>query len=94
MRSGDRLTRALKLLTASGGTWTFARTVTDERERAILEKRLLPPEGVAPLTLQDIGREFGLTRERARQIEAKLTARLRDYVRAEIPDFQLLVADE
>jgi RNA polymerase sigma-32 factor len=72
----------------------FARTVTDERERAILEKRLLPPEGVAPLTLQDIGREFGLTRERARQIEAKLTARLRDYVRAEIPDFQLLVADE
>jgi RNA polymerase sigma-32 factor len=72
----------------------FARTLTDERERAILEKRLLPPEGVTPLTLQDIGKEFGLTRERARQIEAKLTARLRDYVRAEMPDFKLLVADE
>jgi len=68
----------------------FARTVTDERERAILEKRLLPPEGVAPLTLQDIGREFGLTRERARQIEAKLTARLRETLKEEIPDFELL----
>ena len=31
-----------------------------------------------------------LTRERARQIEAKLTARLRDFLRAEIPDFELL----
>jgi RNA polymerase sigma-32 factor len=37
-----------------------------------------------------VGDQFGLTRERARQIEAKLTARLRDYMRAEIPDFELL----
>ena len=35
-------------------------------------------------------RRFKLTRERARQIEAKLTARLREYLRAEIPDFELL----
>ena len=41
----------------------------------------------------DIGARFGLTRERARQIEAKLTARLRDYVKAEIPDFDLLGPD-
>jgi RNA polymerase sigma-32 factor len=69
---------------------TFARTVTDERERAIFEQRLLPPDGVEPLTLQEIGARFQLTRERARQIEAKLTARLRDYLKSEIPDFELL----
>ncbi len=68
----------------------FARTVTDERERAIFEQRLLPPDGVEPLTLQEIGARFELTRERARQIEARLIARLREYLKAEIPDFELL----
>jgi RNA polymerase sigma-32 factor len=68
----------------------FAKTVTDEKERFIFEKRLLPRDGEAPLTLQEVGDRFRLTRERARQIEAKLTARLRDHLRAEIPDFELL----
>jgi RNA polymerase sigma-32 factor len=72
----------------------FARTITDEKERYIFEHRLLPPEGAAPLTLQEVGQRFRLTRERARQIEAKLTARLRDHLRAEIPDFELLTPPE
>jgi RNA polymerase sigma-32 factor len=69
---------------------TFARTITDEKERFIFEKRLLPPDGEQPLTLQEVGDRFKLTRERARQIEAKLTTRLRDWLKAEIPDFELL----
>ncbi len=68
----------------------FGKTLTDEREKAIFQDRLLPPEGTEPATLSDLGDRFGLTRERARQIEAKLTARLRDYMRAEIPDFDLM----
>jgi RNA polymerase sigma-32 factor len=68
----------------------FAETVTDEKERYIFEHRLLPPDGETPLTLQEIGDRFKLTRERARQIEAKLTARLRAFIQAEIPDFELL----
>jgi RNA polymerase sigma-32 factor len=68
----------------------FAETITDEKERFIFEKLLLPPEGEAPLTLQEVGDRFRLTRERARQIEAKLTARLREWLKAEIPDFELL----
>jgi RNA polymerase sigma-32 factor len=68
----------------------FAKTLTDEKERVIFEERLLPAGGKAPLTLQEIGDRFHLTRERARQIEAKLTARLRDWLREEIPDFELL----
>jgi RNA polymerase sigma-32 factor len=72
----------------------FAATLTDEKERYIFEHRLLPPDGKEPLTLQEIGDHFKLTRERARQIEAKLTSRLRDHVRAEIPDFELLTPSE
>ena len=68
----------------------FARTITDEKERYIYEHRLLPPDGRTPLTLQEVGDRFKLTRERARQIEAKLTGRLRAYLKSEIPDFELL----
>jgi RNA polymerase sigma-32 factor len=68
----------------------FAGTITDEKERFIFEHRLLPPDGVEPLTLQEIGDRYALTRERARQIEARLTSRLRGYLREEIPDFELL----
>jgi RNA polymerase sigma-32 factor len=68
----------------------FAKTLTDEKERFIFERRLLPADGEQPLTLQEIGDRFKLTRERARQIEAKLTGRLRDWLKAEIPDFELL----
>ncbi|HET9553615.1 MAG TPA: RNA polymerase factor sigma-32 [Anaeromyxobacteraceae bacterium] len=67
----------------------FAATLTDEKERFVFEHRLLPPEGTEPLTLQEVGDRFRLTRERARQIEAKLTARLREHVRQAIPDFEL-----
>jgi RNA polymerase sigma-32 factor len=39
------------------------------------------------MTLQEVGDRYGFTRERARQIEARLTGRLRDYLRKELPDF-------
>jgi RNA polymerase sigma-32 factor len=68
----------------------FSKTLTDEKERYIFEHRLLPPEGTEPLTLQQIGDRYQLTRERARQIEARLTSRLRGYLKEEIPDFELL----
>jgi RNA polymerase sigma-32 factor len=72
----------------------FAATIKDPKERYIFDRRLLPPEGEQPLTLQEIGAHFKLTRERARQIEAKLTARLREHIQKEIPDFELLVPPE
>jgi RNA polymerase sigma-32 factor len=68
----------------------FAATLTDEKEKFIFEHRLLPPEGIEPLTLQEVGDRYRLTRERVRQIEAKLTARLREHLRQAIPDFELL----
>jgi len=39
------------------------------------------------MTLQEVGDKFGFTRERARQLEARLTDRLREHLRRELPDF-------
>ena len=72
----------------------FAATLTDEKERFIFEHRLLPPDGEEPLTLQQVGDRFELSRERARQIEAKLVNRLRARLAAEIPDFELMTPPE
>jgi RNA polymerase sigma-32 factor len=46
----------------------------DARERAILEERLLAD---SPITLRDLGDRFGISRERARQLEDRLKKRLR-----------------
>jgi RNA polymerase sigma-32 factor len=72
----------------------FAATLVDEKERLIFHHRLLPPDGEEPLTLQQIGDRFHLTRERARQIEAKLVRRLRERMKEEIPDFELMEPPE
>jgi RNA polymerase primary sigma factor len=47
-----------------------------ERERRVLELRFGLADG-RPRTLEEIGKEFNLTRERIRQIEAKALAKLR-----------------
>lgn len=62
----------------------FGKTLKD-KERYIFEKRLVSEE---PLTLQEIGDHYGLTRERARQIEAKLVRELKEWIQAEVPDFK------
>ena len=46
------------------------------------------------MTLQQIGDVWGVTRERARQLEARLTGRLREYLRKELPDFAELSVKE
>ena len=52
-----------------------------ERERAVIELRYGLGE-VGPLTLEEIGKEVGLTRERVRQIEVQTLHMLRDSGRA------------
>jgi RNA polymerase sigma-32 factor len=39
-----------------------------------------------PLTLQELGDEFGISRERVRQLEARLHHKLRDYLKDELGD--------
>ncbi|HEY6051391.1 MAG TPA: RNA polymerase factor sigma-32, partial [Thermoanaerobaculia bacterium] len=62
----------------------FGKTLTDEKDKFLFEHRVAAEE---PMTLQEVGNRYGFTRERARQLEARLTGRLRDYLRKELPDF-------
>jgi RNA polymerase sigma-32 factor len=64
----------------------FGKTLTDPKEIYLFEHRLAVQEG-EPKTLQQVGEKFGFTRERARQLEARLTDRLRQNLRKELPDF-------
>ncbi|MBI5414430.1 RNA polymerase sigma factor RpoD [Candidatus Peregrinibacteria bacterium] len=48
------------------------------RERKIIEMRFGLLDGVSH-TLEEVGKEFGVTRERIRQIEAKVLQKLRDH---------------
>jgi RNA polymerase primary sigma factor len=50
----------------------------DARERKVLELRF-GLRGEEPRTLEEVGRRFGITRERIRQIEAKTLAKLHAY---------------
>jgi RNA polymerase sigma-32 factor len=54
-----------------------------DKEMAIFDQRLVADE---PLTLQELGDRFGISRERVRQLEQRLTGRLRDYLREEMGD--------
>ncbi len=56
-----------------------------ERDQRILRERVLAEE---PRTLADMGEEFGITRERVRQLEARIVEGLRRYVQESMVDFE------
>ncbi len=49
----------------------------DDRERQIVHERLLPEDDDSAASLAQLGRRMGVTRERVRQIEVALKAKLR-----------------
>jgi RNA polymerase sigma-32 factor len=63
------------------------KTTLDEREEDILRNRLLSE---SPLTLDDLGAKYGITKERTRQLEARIIKRLRDYMKKDVQDFDHL----
>jgi len=62
----------------------------NEKEKVILEQRLLSDE---PQTLQAIADQFGISRERVRQIEANLLKKLRKVIEREMPDLKEFLAE-
>jgi RNA polymerase sigma-32 factor len=56
------------------------RQLLNEKEKKILDARILAEE---PKTLQEVADLYGLTRERARQIEAKVIIKLREFLTTE-----------
>ena len=63
----------------------------DGREHRIMSERVLAQD---PRTLQEIGDEFGLTRERVRQLEKGLVDRLREYLNENVVDFEYYAPGE
>ena len=62
----------------------FRKTLSGkDKEIAIFDHRLVAED---PMTLQELGDKFGISRERVRQLEQRLLARLRDYLKREMGD--------
>ncbi len=62
----------------------FGETLTG-KDRTIFEKRLLTEE---PMTLQEIGEMYEISRERVRQIEERLKKRLKQYLLTDMRDLE------
>jgi len=59
------------------------------KDLAVYERRLEPlMRDEEPLTLQEIGDEFGISRERVRQIEVRVKKRFADFLRQQVPDIK------
>ncbi len=67
----------------------FAETL-EGREKVVFGDRLISE---TPLTLQEIGDKYGITKERARQIEEQIKKKLRDYMREHYPDYKILTEE-
>lgn len=70
----------------------FKKTLKD-KEFDIFQNRLLAEK---PATLQEIGNQYGITRERTRQIEARLLRKIKEFLEKEIPgieDYQIKIGE-
>jgi RNA polymerase sigma-32 factor len=72
----DELTEDLQLRSAVARRREEIAATLDGRERTIFEQRLVAEK---PITLRQLGDMFGISRERARQLENRLKTRLRPY---------------
>ena len=54
------------------------------REKEIFDMRIFSD---TPVTLQEIGDRYGISRERVRQVEKNIIKKMREFFKREIPDF-------
>ncbi len=66
----------------------FRNKMTD-RELEIFDRRIFSD---TPVTLQEIGDRYGISRERVRQVEKNIIKKMRDFFKREIPDFDVYSA--
>lgn len=82
-RNPEELVGDEELLGRVRGAMLAFRETLEERERAIWDARTA---GEEPVTFQELGDRFGITRQRAQQLEQRLLARFKDFLRQELPD--------
>lgn len=63
----------------------------NEKEVYLLKNRIL---GDPPLTLQEVGDHFKITRERARQLEERVLLKLKTHFKEVFPDYKLNVPED
>jgi len=64
------------------------RQTLEGRDLEIFDERLLTE---TPLTLQELGDRYGITKERTRQLETRILEKMRDYLVREIPEAEELI---
>ncbi|MCG6910328.1 MAG: RNA polymerase factor sigma-32 [Deltaproteobacteria bacterium] len=62
-----------------------------ERELVIFEQRIFSD---TPVTLQEIGDRYDISRERVRQIEKNVIKKMREFFKREIPDFEAYALED
>jgi RNA polymerase sigma-32 factor len=62
-----------------------------ERELVIFDERIFSD---SPVTLQEIGDRYGISRERVRQVEKNVIKKMREYFKQEIPDFAVYTENQ
>jgi len=62
----------------------------DGRNREIFETRMLAER---PKTLREIGQKYNISAERVRQIEEEIVGKAREFLRKEIPDFEIYAGE-
>jgi RNA polymerase sigma-32 factor len=63
----------------------FKKTLND-RELQIFDRRIFSD---SPETLQQIGEEYSISRERVRQIENNIIKKMKAYFKKDMPDFDM-----
>jgi RNA polymerase sigma-32 factor len=83
----DQLTESYQLQELLRGHLEDFKTTLSGKDLQIFEQRLVADE---PVTLQELGEQFGVSRERVRQLEARIAGKLRTFLSERLGDAVLI----
>ena len=83
----DTVVHADLLTTVDEKMKVFASQISDERELTIWSERMIAQE---PVSLAELGERYGVSRERVRQVEARLKKRLKAFLTEELGESLVL----
>jgi RNA polymerase sigma-32 factor len=83
----DQLTESYQLQEMLREHLDVFKTTLSGKDLVIFERRMIADE---PVTLQELGEEFGVSRERVRQLEARLAGKLRVFLSERLGDAVLV----